>query len=111
MPSLTLASKFDPCFFGSCRILLAQWPVVTTTSDTNISLHTELNTKISNEDTDELKLYMRGGQCLHCPANSMSEPGSISVDDCKCLQGANHVAHTDQCEACPANTFKDSIGN
>jgi hypothetical protein len=47
--------------------------------------------------------------CLSCPTNTISEPGSDSVDDCQCIIG--YYLYNGLCTPCPAGTFKNVIGN
>jgi len=43
------------------------------------------------------------GKCTTCPLNACSPIGSVSIDDCVCLEGFYKTA-ANECQACPANS-------
>ena len=46
--------------------------------------------------------------CVSCPINSMSEPGSGSIADCRCNAGYSGTGGN--CAACPPGTYKEDRG-
>ena len=48
--------------------------------------------------------------CAHCPGNSVSDPGSTSLDSCKCDVGFSGL-DGGLCTKCAADHYKNNIGN
>eukprot|EP00961_Rhodomonas_salina_P259312 3503752-Rhodomonas_salina.2 len=48
--------------------------------------------------------------CTECPANSVSEMGSLNITFCKCRAGYFSADGLPPCSICTANTFTDAVG-